>query len=144
MVALTKVRAIQAMTSGAAVGSFALYAEAASRRPDRQQPTAQNTAFCAPKPMNAEKPSATQAVLCVCYHHGPATVCDRWRPVAGACGALVPGRQGPAADLAARDREMGNGHGEAAGTPVLIASRVAGPVTVTLPSRRPACAAGHR
>ena len=48
------------------------------------------------------------------------------------------------ADLAARDREMGNGHGEAAGTSVLIASRVASPVTVTLPSWRPAYAAGHR
>jgi hypothetical protein len=44
MVASTRVREIQAMTSSAAVGPFALYAEASPGHPDRQQPTAQNTA----------------------------------------------------------------------------------------------------
>ena len=55
-----------------------------------------------------------------------------------------PAGDGAVADLAARDREMGNGHGEAAGTSVLITSHVASPVAVALPSWRPAYAARHR
>lgn len=45
---------------GATPGEAPDQRETAPGRHDRQPPTAQNTVLCAPKPMNAEKPPASQ------------------------------------------------------------------------------------
>jgi hypothetical protein len=80
--------------------------------------------------------TGVQAVLRACHCHGSATVRDRWRPLAGPCGTFVPGGCA-VADLAARDLEMGHGHGVSAGLECSSHPRAAGPAAVALPSCRP-------